>query len=121
MRFLMLAIVALAAWQYGPSLYNSGKAQLVSAGVVPRVVESPVQQERPTVVMYATRACGYCARARRFFAEHNIPYVELNIEGNSPHRAEWQRLGARGVPTFVLGGNEVIKGWNEQRLRQRLL
>lgn len=117
MRFLMWAIVALAAWQYGPTLYSSGKQQLINAGVIQR----PAPRQQPAVVMYATRTCGYCARARRFFAENNISYVELNVEGRGPHRAEWQRLGATGVPTFVLDDNEVVKGWNEQRMRRRLL
>ncbi|WP_159561431.1 glutaredoxin family protein [Alcanivorax sp. S71-1-4] len=120
MRLLMLVIAVLAAWQYGPTLYSAGKTQLVEAGII-RGALPGAPRERPAVVMYATRSCGYCARARKFFAEHNIPYTERNVEGRSPYRNEWQQLGASGVPTFVLGGEEVIKGWNERRLRERLL
>ncbi|AJD46923.1 glutaredoxin [Isoalcanivorax pacificus W11-5] len=116
----MLVIAVLAAWQYGPTLYSAGKTQLVEAGII-RGALPGAPRERPAVVMYATRSCGYCARARKFFAEHNIPYTERNVEGRSPYRAEWERVGGTGVPTFVLGGEEVIKGWNERRLRERLL
>lgn len=121
MRFLIMAIIALTAWQYGPVLYGAGKGQLMGAGRPQQQSTASAPSGRPVVVMYATRSCGYCARARRFFAEHNIAYVERNVEGRSPYRSEWQRLGAAGVPTFVLDGEEIIKGWDERRLRARLL
>jgi glutaredoxin len=74
---------------------------------------------QPEVILYATEWCGYCKKTRAFFAANGIRYVEHDIEKNSAARDEHRRLGGNGVPLIVVG-DEVIKGYSEQALRQSL-
>ena len=71
------------------------------------------------VVMYARADCGYCARARRYFAERGIRYVEKDVQRNAQTTAEWKRLGGVGVPLFVING-EVSSGFDPGTMTQRL-
>jgi glutaredoxin len=73
----------------------------------------PVQAEStPQVVMYATSWCPYCARARAYFAESGIAYVEHDVEKSATARAEFKRLGGRAVPLIVVG-REKMDGFSE--------
>jgi glutaredoxin len=74
---------------------------------------------QPAVILYATEWCGYCKKTRAFFAENGIRYVEHDIEKSSEARDEHRRLGGNGVPLIVVG-DEVIKGYSVQSLRQSL-
>lgn len=64
------------------------------------------------VVMYATAWCPYCARARAYFKRTNTAYVEHDIERSADAHAEFRRLGGRGVPLILVGG-EKLPGFNE--------
>lgn len=66
----------------------------------------------PTVVMFATDWCGYCARARAYFAENGIAYAEHDIDRSPAAQAQFKRLGGRGVPLILVGG-ERVDGFNE--------
>ena len=76
-------------------------------------------QERSVVKMYATSWCPYCAKARAYFARRNIAYVEVDIEKSREGRAEYDRLGARGIPV-ILVGPQRMNGFSEARLSQLL-
>jgi glutaredoxin len=80
----------------------------------------PVQAEPKTEVkMYATSWCPYCAKARAYFARRGIAYVEVDIEKSREGRAEYDRLGARGIPV-ILVGQQRMNGFSEARLSQLL-
>jgi len=66
----------------------------------------------PEVVMYATSWCPYCAKARAYFAESGIAYVEHDVEKSARARAEFKRLGGRAVPLIVVG-REKMNGFSE--------
>lgn len=74
-----------------------------------------------TVVLYATPTCGYCKKARRFFEENGIAYSERNVNASRAASKEMQALGGSGVPTILIDGELVIRGWNERALRDSLL
>ena len=65
------------------------------------------------VVMYATTWCPYCAKARDYFAKKGIPFVEHDIEKSAATNAEFKRLGGRGVPLILVGG-EKMSGFSEE-------
>lgn len=67
---------------------------------------------QPSVVMYATDWCGYCAKARAYFAKNGIAYVERDVEKSEHAAAEFRRLGGRGVP-LIFVGRERLDGFNE--------
>ena len=64
------------------------------------------------VVMYATAWCPYCAKARAYFKRTNTAYVEHDIEKSAEAHAEFKRLGGRGVPLILVGG-EKLRGFTE--------
>lgn len=63
------------------------------------------------VVMYGADWCSYCARARRLFDSLGVAYIEHDIEKSSAAKAEFDRLGGRGVPLLVIN-NRIIKGYD---------
>jgi glutaredoxin len=71
------------------------------------------------VKMYATDWCGYCKQARAFMAKKGIRYAELDIEKSPAARAEYDRLGARGVPVILVGAQRM-NGYSEERLAAML-
>jgi len=79
-----------------------------------------IAQERPAVIkMYATSWCPYCAKARAYFAKRGIAYVEIDIEKSREGRAEYDRLGARGIPVILVGAQRM-NGFSEARLTHLL-
>ena len=75
-----------------------------------------IAQQRAEVKMYATSWCPYCAKARTYFSRRGIAYVEVDIEKSREGRAEYDRLGARGIPV-ILVGPQRMNGFSEARLR----
>ena len=74
---------------------------------------------RPEVKMYATDWCGYCKKAREHFARERIRYTELDVDKSAAARAEYQRMGARGVPV-ILVGTQRMNGYSEEGLAAML-
>ena len=77
--------------------------------------DSGYDQTNADVVLYATEWCGYCAKTRKLFAQHGIPYVEHDIEKSAEAAREYRALGGRGVPVVVANG-QVIHGYSSQRI-----
>jgi glutaredoxin len=69
-----------------------------------RHIEAPV-------VMYATRWCPYCHRAREYFQRHSVEYVEHDIEASPEILAAFHALGGRGVP-LILVGDKRMEGFS---------
>lgn len=69
------------------------------------------------VTMYCTSWCPGCRRARTWFAEHNVPYIEVDI-GKDRRAAAWVRDHANGnetTPTFDINGT-VLVDYDERKL-----
>ena len=81
-------------------------------------VPSPAAS-RPEIRMYATDWCPYCKKAQAFFARQGIRYTHVDIEKSDAARAEYRRLGGRGVPV-ILVGTQRMNGFSEERLAQML-
>lgn len=78
------------------------------------------QRRQPLdIVMYARSDCGYCAKARRFFGERGIAFVEKDVQRQPQAAAEWKRLGGVAVPLFVING-VVSSGFSAEGMTQRL-
>lgn len=80
------------------------------------------------VVMFSTRGCGYCKKARAYFEAQSVPFTEYDVErdpGAGQKLAELgKRAGAqpgslRGVPILFVDG-EAIVGWDKSRVKQLL-
>lgn len=63
----------------------------------------------PEIVMYSTRICPYCDRARALFARKQVSFTEIKIdEDSSQHSAMLARSsGRRTVPQIFIGDTHV--------------
>lgn len=77
----------------------------VAPGTAPENVDGKV-------VLYRTAWCGYCRQAAAYMQRKNIGFVERDIETNSGHKAEFKRLGGKGVP-LILFRDKTMSGFNE--------
>ncbi len=68
--------------------------------------------ESKRVVMYGAQWCGYCKQARSYFASHNVPYTERDIDRSPAARQEFERLGGGGVP-LILVGEARLQGFSK--------
>ena len=61
-----------------------------------------------TLTVYSAVWCGDCREAKRFLAQHNIAYTEIDIE-STPGAADEviKHAGKRAIPQFVIDGKWV--------------
>jgi len=59
------------------------------------------------VVMYGTSWCGYCKKAKRYFAKKRIPFKEYDIEDSATARRQYDQLNGRGVPLIIVGDQRL--------------
>ena len=71
------------------------------------------------VVVVTANNCAYCDRAKAFLLSRKVPFRERNLETSRSANAEFQRLGARGVP-LILVGNRRIEGYRPDLLGKAL-
>ncbi|MFN3197037.1 MAG: glutaredoxin family protein [Bradymonadia bacterium] len=80
------------------------------------------EKKRPArVIMYSTKWCGYCKKAKRFMERKKIPYIEKDIETDPQAMKELgTKIAAsgkkiRGVPVFDLGG-KLVPGFDKNKI-----
>lgn len=66
--------------------------------------------KEPGIVMYTTRWCGDCRRAKRIFAALNVPYAEVNIEEDKSAAEFVMRVngGWQSVPTILFPDGTML-------------
>jgi glutaredoxin len=77
----------------------------------------PVQVPRKGVVLYCTRWCPTCYRARAYFEQRGIPFTEIDINYDkeaAKRVREWAN-GNQTTPTIEFDGSVVV-GYDEERL-----
>ena len=69
------------------------------------------------IVMYATRFCPDCIRAKKFLETNSIPYVYVGLEGNQEATEFVMNVnnGNRSVPTIIFPDGSILvePSWNE--------
>jgi glutaredoxin len=74
------------------------------------------------VMMYTTRGCPFCRKARQYFAQQGIAYRERDIDANEEAREELERrTGRTSVPTIELDGVLLPPGFNEAAIGRALV
>ena len=73
------------------------------------------------IVMYCTKWCPDCKRARAWLAEHDLPYTEVDITTvpGAAQQVERWASGNRTTPTFDIDG-KIIVDFDEEKLRDIL-
>ena len=115
---VVLAVFLVLGKAKEQGLFAGGVEALSNAP--PATVTRSDGSEQPSVVMYATKTCGYCARARKWMTNNGIQWDERDVGESAVASREMRALGGRGVPTFLIGGDEVIKGYNPAALSEQL-
>ncbi|MBX2848564.1 MAG: DUF4124 domain-containing protein [Acidiferrobacterales bacterium] len=64
------------------------------------------------VEMYSTSWCGYCKKAKQYFAANDIDYIEYDIEDSLAAKLSYEKLGGRGVPVILYNGQRM-NGFSE--------
>ena len=101
-KFLgIMAFVCLAVYWDNVTNYFSGTTEAAYAS--------------DGVVLYATSWCQYCEKTRQFFREHDIPYIEYDIERSEQGLRQYEALGVRGVPVVNMYGT-IIRGYSPDRM-----
>ena len=67
----------------------------------------------PKVVLYTTRWCGYCVRAKALLEERDIPYDEIAVDDDPGFRRMlFDLTGGWTVPLILIDG-DPIGGYTE--------
>ena len=69
--------------------------------------------------MFVTQSCGYCRKARAYLNARGQTFQEIDVEQDAEGRAEFRRLGGKGVPV-ILVGEQRMDGYGEGRLEAML-
>jgi mycoredoxin len=71
---------------------------------------SHATNKQEIIKMYATRWCGDCRMAKRWFDAHGIPYEYINIEEDDTAADYVVQVngGMRSVPTIVFPDGSIL-------------
>jgi glutaredoxin-like YruB-family protein len=72
-----------------------------------------------TVTMYSTAWCGVCKQARAYMQQKGIAFTEYDVEKDPTGKADFAKLGGRGVPVILVGGKRM-NGFSPNRFDQLL-
>ncbi len=61
-----------------------------------------------SVKIYTTPWCGFCHRAKHLLAQHDVPFEEVDVDGDFETRA-WlrEKTGQRTVPQIFFGDESI--------------
>lgn len=68
---------------------------------------APATSGARDVVMYGTRWCGYCKKARAHFHAQGIAFTDLDVEADADAKARFEALGGGGVPVILVGDTRI--------------
>ncbi len=84
-----------------------------------KMAASPSGANGRQIIMYSTAQCPACQQAKQYLTQRGVPFEERNVQQSKTAADEFQRLGGRGVPLIMVGG-ERMEGFNPQEI-DRLL
>ena len=66
------------------------------------------------IVMYTTTPCGWCRRAKQLLHHHEVPFEEIDINGDDARR-EWliESTGGRRTLPQIFVDDRPIGGYQE--------
>ncbi|EMP56930.1 glutaredoxin [Marinobacter santoriniensis NKSG1] len=90
-----------------------------SALLAGEVIEKSMGSPDSRVVLFSQPFCPGCEAAQYYFHDNQISYLEFDITASRAARDTFERLGGRGTPFFLIGG-ERLHGFSVPRIEQRL-
>lgn len=82
--------------------------------------EGPVAVTTPRVEVFSTPTCRACADAKEFLSRHNVAYVDHNVIDDLDARTRMMELSGRLAVPVIVVGDEVMVGFDAQRLKELL-
>ena len=65
------------------------------------------------VIMYTTRFCPYCIRARRLLKKKGIVYKEISVSGNSSLWEEMEKKSGRNTVPQIFINEQSVGGYDD--------
>lgn len=69
--------------------------------------------------MFTTQWCPVCKKAKAYLKKRATPFEELDVEASPSAKAEYERLGGKGVPV-ILVGEQRLDGFDAGRMEHAL-
>lgn len=92
------------------SVIDTIKARIFGPGEQ-AMTDTTTQTDAPTgpgVVMYTTRFCPFCIRARALLQHKNVPFRDIAVDGKPELRREMaEKSGRNTVPQIWIGATHV--------------
>ena len=107
---LIATVIGAGIWLGKPLWHRSAH---------PAAAVMAVAQAQPSVTLYSTEWCGYCAATREFFDANGIQYTDIDVEKSTAGYERHKQLGGNGVPLIEVGA-EIIQGYDQEELRANL-
>jgi glutaredoxin len=92
-----------------PEILPADSTQNATSAALKSGTDKSAKNKR--VLMYSAAWCGVCKTAKKYFTEKNIRYTEYDIDTNPKAKAEFDKMGGRGVPV-ILVGNRRMNGFS---------
>lgn len=73
--------------------------------------KSPQGSKNIKVVMYSASWCDVCKKARKYFKQNNIAFVEYDVETSEKGKRAFKKLNGKGVP-IILVNNKRMNGFS---------
>lgn len=78
-----------------------------------------MEKTKPQVLMYGTRFCPFCLRARLLLKSKDVEYDEIYVDGSWDLREEMiQKSGRHTVPQIFIGDHH-IGGFDDMKALNR--
>jgi glutaredoxin len=100
-------LVAVLAESYGESALTPGE-RIAMQGHFD-------EKGKPVVVLYGTTWCQYCKHEREYFAEHNIPFYDVDVEASPSAKMAYDTLQGVGYPLVYVGYRRFV-GYKEKEI-----
>lgn len=70
----------------------------------------------PKIVLYSVSWCPHCKQAKEYFTEHNIPFINRDVELDPQAMEELTgKYRSQGVPVIVIGNDQkILKGFSPE-------
>ena len=69
------------------------------------------------VVIYTTDWCSICKKAKKYFKNNNIAYVEYDVKKSRTGKIDYKLLRGKGVPIIIVG-NKRMNGFRVSRFKK---
>lgn len=70
------------------------------------------------MVIYTSDQCPACEATKQFLDNNKVDYAEKNINENEEYRDELIEMGYSSIPVTILENEDVILGFDLQKLQK---